>query len=118
LTWIDAVPVQTLHNRAVYVTLQKRGAFHQAISGSLTPPENVPPNQVVLRGTIEDPYHNAQFNLHVRYGIERYYVREGTGNPRGTLTVRCVVNPDHTPLIKQLYLNGQPYAEAMRDAAR
>lgn len=51
------------------------------------------------------------------YGLERYYVREGTGNPRGKLTVEAVVPASGQARIKQVFVDGKPYAKAMkRDA--
>lgn len=45
----------------------------------------------------------------VDYGIDRYYVPEGMGTPRGRLTARVAVTSWHRPLLKQLYLDGRPY---------
>lgn len=52
--------------------------------------------------------------MRVEYGLERYYVKEGTGNPRGKLTVRVAVGAEGKPVIKEVFLDGKPYAEAMR----
>jgi uncharacterized membrane-anchored protein len=51
----------------------------------------------------------------VEYGLERYYVKEGTGNPRGKLTVQVAVGAEGKPVIKQVFLDGKPYAEGMRE---
>ena len=37
-----------------------------------------------------------------------------TGNPRGKLTVQVAVGAAGKPVIKQVFLDGKPYAEAMR----
>ena len=113
--WIQRTPQQNLQNQTVYVTLEKRGKFHEATAASLTPHPPAP-GQYIARGTIENSWNfRGQASVRVNYGIERYYVKEGTGNPRGTLTVQCVANPDETLLIKQVFVNGKPYAQAMRE---
>ena len=55
-------------------------------------------------------------SVRVEYGLERYYVREGTGNPRGQLTVQAVVSKSGRASIKKVFVDGKPYAEAMRDS--
>lgn len=57
---------------------------------------------------------NATNSVRVEYGLERYYVREGTGNPRGKLTVQAVVPASGRATIKEVFLDGKPYAEAMQ----
>ncbi len=52
----------------------------------------------------------------VRPSTIRYYVAEGTGNPRGKLTVDVAVPASGQARIKQVYVDGKPYAEAMRSA--
>jgi uncharacterized membrane-anchored protein len=52
--------------------------------------------------------------FHVEYGIEKYYVREGTGSPRGKLSVQATVTSEGKALIKEVLVNGEPYAEAMK----
>lgn len=42
------------------------------------------------------------------YDIERYYVRERHGNPRGDLKVEVAIK-DGQPQIKQLSVNNQPW---------
>jgi hypothetical protein len=44
-----------------------------------------------------------------------YYVKEGTGNPRGKLTVEVAVGAAGKGIIKQVFLDGNPYVEAMRE---
>jgi uncharacterized membrane-anchored protein len=54
-------------------------------------------------------------SVRVEYGLERYYVREGTGNPRGKLTVQAAVPKSGRATIKQVFVDGKPYAEAMSE---
>ena len=112
--WVQSGP-NTYKSGPVYVVLEKRGKFHEAVSASLTPIEPRP-GQIVVRGTL-DTDNRWGNGARVNYGIERYYVPEGTGNPFGKLTVECVVNAErHDLQIKQVYINDKPYAQAIREA--
>lgn len=95
----------------VFVSLEQRGQFHEAVLLSATRPEPLP-KRVVLQGRLSHSWNTNQ--VRVEYGLERYYVKEGTGNPRGKLTVEAAVSSDGKPVIKQVFLDGKPYAEAMR----
>lgn len=106
----DTQPQGNMQGLTVYVSLEKRGQFHEAVQLSTQRPAPQP-HRVVLQGQIHDLW-NA--SVIVRYGLERYYVKEGTGNPRGKLTVETAVAADGKPLIKHVFLDGKPYAEAMR----
>lgn len=95
----------------VFVSLEQRGQFHEAVQISATRPDPVP-NRVVIQGRIQSSWNSQQ--VRVEYGLERYYVQEGTGNPRGKLTVQVAVGAEGKPVIKQVFIDGKPYAEAMR----
>jgi len=102
--------------QTVYVALEPRGDFYSVASASTEPisPQN---GQVVLRGRAQAWWNAA--SVHLAYGLERYYIREGTGNPpRGKLTVQAAVPVSGRAQIKQVFLEGKPYAEAMREAGR
>ena len=74
---------------------------------------------VVLRGLTRTSWGgNLRSNTHLEYGLERYYVREGTGNPRGKITVQVAVPASGQGSIKRVFLDGKPYAGAMKGAAR
>lgn len=97
----------------VYVALEKRGDFHAAVragTNALSPSEN----QVLLIGHSQPRWWNRTNFVHVEYGLERYYVAEGKGNPQGKLTVQAVVPASGRASIKQVFLDGKPYAEAMK----
>ena len=100
---------EDLAGKTVYVALEKRGAFHEAVSASLNT-ISAGQNQVVLKGKLQYGWGVAR----VEYGLERFYVREGTGNPRGKLSVEVAVSTGGEAQIKQVFLDGKPYAEAMR----
>ncbi|MEN9576690.1 MAG: hypothetical protein RL514_4545 [Verrucomicrobiota bacterium] len=95
----------------VFVSLEQRGQFHEAVLLSATRPEPQP-NRVLIQGHVQPSWNTNQ--VRVEYGLERYYVEEGTGNPRGKLTVQVAVGAEGKPVIKQVFIDGKPYAEAMR----
>jgi uncharacterized membrane-anchored protein len=78
-------------------------------------------DEVLLQGTSAYRWWNATNSIHVAYGIERYYVAEGTGSPhvppRGKLTARVVVPASGRARLKQVFLDGKPYEQAMKGAA-
>ena len=71
----------------------------------------------MLAGTSANRWWNATNSVHVAYGIEKYFVAEGTGNPRGKLTVQAAVSKSGRANIKEVFVDGKPYAEAMKNAA-
>ena len=75
-------------------------------------------NEVLLRGETANRWWSATNSVHVEYGIERYYVAEGTGNPpRGKLTARVVVPASGRANLQQALLDGKPYEQAMKGSA-
>ena len=104
--------------QTVYVALEPRGQFHEVLLAS-TNPITPAPGQVVLKGRTQTWWVcNVWTNTHLQYGLERYYVREGTGNPRGKLTVQVAVPSSGQGRIKEVLVDGKPYAQAMKDVAR
>ena len=86
----------------------------RASTNSLAPSSDA---EVVLSGKCTYAWWNATNSIHVGYGIERYYVAEGTGNPQGKLTARAVVPASGCAKLQQVFLDGKPYEQAMKDAA-
>jgi uncharacterized membrane-anchored protein len=103
----------------VWVALEQQGEFHQVAMASFQP---IGPNEnrPVLRGTTSHSWRDARpsNSVRVEYDLERYYVPEGTGNPRGKLTVEVAVPKSGRGLIRQVFVDGKPYAEAMRSQSR
>jgi uncharacterized membrane-anchored protein len=75
-------------------------------------------NEVLLRGKRADFWPVAGNSIHVTYGIEQFYVAEGTGNPSGTLTAQVVVTDSGRASLKEVFVDGRPYREAMAEAGR
>jgi len=101
----------------VYATLAQTGTngFWEVTRAGLkpfTPAEN----EVLLRGKSEWSWQNSSGSVHVEYGIEQYFVAEGTGNPHGKLTVQVAVANSGHATIKDVFIDGQPYATVMKDA--
>lgn len=101
--------------QTVYVGLTKHGEFHEVIRAS-TEPLTAMDGEIILQGRNDERrWWSAQTNsVHIEYGLERYYVHEGTGNPRGKLTVQAAVPASGKAIIKQVFVDGKPYAEAMK----
>jgi uncharacterized membrane-anchored protein len=100
----------------VYVKLEQQGEFHQAIEASFNPLQS-DDTHPVLRGTATSSWSGLQGtpgNVRVNYGLERFYVHEGTGNPRGKLTVDVAIPSSGKGIIREVYLDGIAYAEAMK----
>ena len=74
--------------------------------------------EVVLVGKSTYAWWNTTNAIHVEYGIERYYVAEGTRNPHGKLTARAVVPASGNARLQQVFLDGKQYERAMRDTAQ
>ena len=103
--------------RNVYVALEPRGDFF-AIAKASTNQFEPPGNQVLLKARSSWSGWGGTNAIHVEYGLERYYVREGSGNPRGKLTVEAVVPASGRASIKRVLVDGKPYAEAMKENSR
>ena len=92
----------------VYVALAPAGATYEVVAASLSR-EALPlrPGHLLLVGTVQSP---SPQGVHVLYGIERYYVPEGKGNPpRGKIEAEVALTPDGRPFLNRLYVDGRPY---------
>ena len=119
------IPAEPL-GKKIYVALVPAGKFHQIEFASFA---SIPvtTGRVVVRGTVDDRFawmrnpqgdNGATKPLQVMYGLERYYVAEGTGNPRGELTAEVSVSAGGEPLMREVYIDGKPYRDAMAGQAK
>jgi uncharacterized membrane-anchored protein len=108
---LGSTGASTLDGRTVWIALEKRDKFHEIAEASLSALEEKP-GQILVRGTLESSRWGPSTTISVNYGIERYYVPEGLGNPDGKVTVECVVADDRTLQIKQLYIKDRPFDRA------
>jgi uncharacterized membrane-anchored protein len=100
---------------AVFVTLTPQGAYHEAASASLERP-TIDPDQIVIRGITQSLWRlpGTSTAVAIEYGLERYYVAEGTGQPAGKVTVQAAIRSSGQASIKEVYLDGVPYRQAIR----
>jgi uncharacterized membrane-anchored protein len=89
--------------------------FYEVVKASTN--EFIPTtDEILLRGKSEERWWSTN-SIHVAYGIENYYVAENTGNPTGKLTVQVIVPASGHPKIKEVFVDGKPYAEVMKNEA-
>ena len=74
--------------------------------------------EVLLRGKSQWSWRSQSGPVHIEYGLEQYFVAEGTGNPRGKLTVQAAVSGSGRASIKEVFVDGKPYKQAMKSAAQ
>jgi uncharacterized membrane-anchored protein len=107
------------HDTKIYVALAPAtNQFYIVVKASTN--EFVPAtDEVLLKGKSAWARWNPPTNsVHVEYGLERFYVAEGTGNPTGKLTARVVVPASGRGRVKEVFVDGKPYAEAMKEMVR
>ncbi len=97
----------------VYVVLEKHAGFHEVVNAFIRAPKATG-DQVVLKGRSLQRRWASGSSEHMEYGLERYFVAEGTGNPTGKVTVQVAVPKSGTGAIKQVFIDGKPYAEVMK----
>jgi len=108
-----ALPAGTTVYVALAPTANGLYEVTRAATSSFTPDSG----QVLVQGKSRY-WWGATNSVRVDYGIERYYVHEGTGNPRGKLTVQAAVPKSGRATIKEVFVDGKPYAEAMKAAGK
>ncbi|MFM2400403.1 MAG: hypothetical protein RL341_2560 [Pseudomonadota bacterium] len=119
-----AVPADT-HGKPVYVVLKQGERFHALAYASFEKPA-LQAGEVMLKGRAgqarwqrgPENQPEDQRPIGVDYGLERFYVAEGTGNPRGEITVQAVVDGSGNALIRNVLIDGVPYAQAMAKQRR
>jgi uncharacterized membrane-anchored protein len=99
----------------IFVALAPTGT-NQLYEATRAGTENFTPaaNEVLLRGKTAQNWRNNAGSIHVEYGLEQYFVAEGTGNPQGKLTVQAAVSKSGRANIKEVFVDGKPYVEAMK----
>lgn len=86
----------------VWAVLSLQGEFHGPRDFSERRPDGLAPGEVALRGRVE--------RWRLRFGIEEYFVPEGTETPAARdLTVRLRVGNDGRARIEQVYVKGVPW---------
>jgi uncharacterized membrane-anchored protein len=119
-TGVDAetvtLPKGTHMNAAVYVTIGPDGSSWKRIAIDREYPAAVAPENVVLKGRVDTVWPGAEgqpANGRIRYGIESYFVPEGTGRELEQLVrekkIRAVlaIGSDGTAAIRALEVEGK-----------
>jgi uncharacterized membrane-anchored protein len=101
------------YGETVWIALSRRGEFHEVVRASRERFEPAAAEVLLKAQTTGGRPQRESETVH--YGLEQYYVREGTGNPRGKITVEAVVPASGRARIKQVFLDGRPYAEVMKE---
>jgi uncharacterized membrane-anchored protein len=108
------IPKDALSAKEIFVALAQGTNQVWKITRASTNIFTPAPNEVLLRGEVVGRWlHTKQ--IQVAYGLERFYVAEGTGNPAGKLTVQAVVPASGHPKIKEVFVDSKPYAGAMKE---
>ena len=102
----------TYNGAKVYVWLEKKGSYHVVKKATL---QKIKPElgDLCLEGRLSQGRAGSHY-FHINYGLESYFVPEGTGQPVGTLTAKVAITHSGTARIKEILINGKPYAEMMR----
>lgn len=71
-------------------------------------------NEVLMHGKTTQDWRNSAGSVHIEYGLEQFFVAEGTGHPQGKLTAEAVVTKSGRASLKEVFVDGKAYAEAMK----
>jgi len=86
----------------VWVVLKRDGRFYAPDYSTSSRPEDLPDGAVAIAGRRE--------RWRTMFGIEKYFVPEGTGTPQQSdTTVRLRVSGDGTVRIQQVLVRGNPW---------
>ncbi len=91
------------NTKDIWVVLHEVNSFYEVNTVLFSKPTDVPAGNVVIRG-IKNNYNYGN----VTYGIEKYFVKEGTKEPNPeSLTVKLDVYEDGKVRIAQVFLDGK-----------
>lgn len=110
------------HHDRLYLVLERRDAYWEAVSVHHRRPEAAP-GQVIIKGEVEtrfgvvrdsaDKRREKPKTIEVRYGIENYFVPEGEGHdlerpkPGEVVSIRVVVDKFGNTAIKAVLVNSK-----------
>lgn len=94
----------------IYVELRPEEGFHRLARASLTPFAAAPGN-LLIRGRARRGWTPGGPGKIVRieYGIEKFFVPEGKGNPRGKIVATVALAGNGHPYLKSLAADGRPF---------
>jgi uncharacterized membrane-anchored protein len=106
---------------SIYVTLTPDGAGGWKVAGASSDyPKQVATSDVVLRGVVETvwkPKKDSDVQVNVRYGIETYFVPEGTGSAletevrSGKIDAIVAVDDSGTAALKGVVIDGKRHVD-------
>jgi uncharacterized membrane-anchored protein len=106
---------------SIYVTLTPDGAGGWKVAGASSDyPKQVTTSDVVLRGVVETvwkPKKDSDVQVNVRYGIETYFVPEGTGSAletevrSGKIDAIVAVDDSGTAALKGVVIDGKRHVD-------
>jgi uncharacterized membrane-anchored protein len=99
---------QLAEGETVFVALKQGTNQFHTVSRASTARFPAEAGEIVLRGQSGWTWRTNGIQVH--YGLERYYVAEGTGNPQGKLTVQVAVPPSGRALIREVFVDGKPFS--------
>ena len=100
-----------------YVALRKEAALWKAVSISIKPQASSP-DVAVIKATVrfmDEPSETSPVFVNLDYGIESYFVPQGTGHAiedearKGELSADIAIDGDHRAAIKALRRNGEVF---------
>jgi uncharacterized membrane-anchored protein len=95
-------------NNTIYATLEKKDKYYVPIYVSHIKPQKIKKNQAVIKGKIKK-YGRLE------YGIEKYFINEGTKEPnlrKDKIEVLLAVGTDFSARIKKLYVNDKEFDQS------
>jgi uncharacterized membrane-anchored protein len=128
LTGVKELPAGIRRSGPVWVTLTPapEGAWKVKTFGT-TPPQDAAAGDVVLKGQVSSLYTGTPntsapdpkdiYSVIVRYGIESFFLPEGTGKPledkvrEHKISALIAVGPDGTAAIKGLTIDGERHED-------
>lgn len=116
--FVPPVNVDLPYGTKVFVALAPDDhQFHEVVRAS-TNELAAAGNEILVIGKSAGRRWNVTNAVRIEYGLERYFVAEGKGNPTGKLAVQAVVPSSGRASIKQVFVDGKPYSEAMKPLAK
>ena len=123
LTGVKELPAGIRKSGPVYVTLTPAAAGDWKVKTfAAVPPKVTDPGDAVLKGQVTSLYSGTpdpkeNYSIIVRYGIESFFLPEGTGKPleekvrEHKISTLVALGPDGTAAIKGLLIDGERHED-------
>ena len=92
----------------IYAILEKEDKYYVLNYISYTKPQKIKQNQAVIKGAV------VKYKR-LEYGIEKYFINEGTKEPNtreDKIEVLLTIGTDSSPRIKKLYVNDKEFNQS------